>query len=71
MTPLEIGLKEIKDVGNEDWSVTAELALHHIKTLSNEYSACKDLARRMWIQINGDDEFFEDAIKPALTGQKP
>ena len=28
----------------------------------NQADKLETLARRMWIQINGDDEFFEDAV---------
>ena len=42
MTPLEIGLQDIKDKGFEDWSMTAELALQHIRTLTAEIEQLTD-----------------------------
>ncbi len=35
--------------------------------LCASYDKLEILARRMWIQINGDDEFFEDSV----AGQLP
>ena len=38
-----------------------------IERLTVDYAKLEMLARRMWTEINGDDEFFEDAV----SGQTP
>ena len=35
--------------------------------LTTKYQSLEKLARRMWIAINGDDEFFEDAVSGQQT----
>lgn len=58
-TKLSDEIAELNDAG--------ATLLRRNKRLTAEIGQATALARRLWIQINGDDEFFEDALKAETT----
>ena len=66
MTPLEIGLQDIKDKGFEDWSMTAELALQHIRSLSAEVTRWRDAYHKLYdgapVEVRMPDGFLDEIV---------